>query len=108
MGQGGTVAVELVTTKDTTAPEMVELFSIDGKSYSIPAKPKFNIVLRYMKVVREEGSQAAEAYLLEELLGEEGFEALCSYEDLTAEQFEAVKKVATKVVLGDQETGKGR
>jgi hypothetical protein len=79
---------------------MVTLFTIGDKEYLIPAKPKVNIALRYLKNVRDKGDDIAAAELMAELLGEDGFNDLAEYDDLTPEQFEAVVKSAQKHVLG--------
>lgn len=101
-------AVELVTAPDTgVAPELVELFTLDGRVFSIPAKPRVSVALRYLWHARQYGEDRAAAELLEALLGAEGFEALVNYDDLTAEQFQAVLDAAQKVTLGALEDAKG-
>lgn len=78
----------------------VVLFSIGGQEYRIPEKPKVNIALKYLVAVERDGEDAAAAMLLRNLLGDEGFEGLADYDDLTADQFEAVMKAAQKHALG--------
>lgn len=95
-----------LTSKSAEEVEQIELFSIDGVSYTIPNKARVNVGLRYMKKMRDESGNAADAWLLEELVGKEGFEALMDYNDLTPEVLEAIVQAAAKVVLGEMETPK--
>jgi len=95
-----------LTSKPAEEVETIELFSIDGVSYTIPNKARVNVGLKYMKLMREQSPTAADAWLLEELVGKEGFEALTGYDDLSAEILEQIVAAAAKVVLGELETPK--
>ena len=99
--------VVLVTGSAPEAPS-VELFSLDGVSYTIPAKPRVNLALRYLWHAKQYGEDRAAAELLESLLGAEGFEALVNYDDLTTEQFDAIMAAATKYTLGALEDTTGK
>jgi len=99
--------VRLVTGSAPPAPN-VELFSLDGVSYTIPAKPRVNLALRYLWHSKQYGDDRAAAELLESLLGAEGFEALMNYDDLTGDQFEAIMRVATRYTLGALEDTTGK
>lgn len=98
------MAVNL-TTQKTEESEMVELFSIDDKPFMVPKKPRLNIALKTMKLMRE-NEDAAAVYMLEALLGEEAFDALAEYEGLTPEVFQLIVEEATKLVFGDKESPK--
>jgi len=67
--------VRLVTGAVPPSPD-VELFSLDGVSYTIPAKPRVNLALRYLWHAKQYGEDRAAAELLESLLGADGFEVL--------------------------------
>lgn len=99
------MAIELVSLPEDVKDEaeQVELFSLDGQMYSIPAKPKVNIALKYLRLVRQQGQEVAAGWLLEELLGTEAYEALMDFEDLTEEQLETVMMVAQTAILGAME-----
>lgn len=81
--------------------EMVTLFKLDGEEYQVPASPRANFALQILAIARDKGEVIASAYALEEMLGVEGFEALQSYEELTADQLNAVIELAGKHALGD-------
>lgn len=100
-------AIKLVS-KPAAEVETVVLFEIDGEAYSIPKKPRLNVALRYLKMVRESGPEAAQAYLLEELVGEAGYEALMNYDDLDQETLGAIAEAAQKITLGGLESPKGK
>jgi hypothetical protein len=94
-----------LTTSDQPADRVV-LFYIDDRPYSIELKPGVNVGLKYLHLVRTVGENQAMGYLLEKLLGAEGYEALMNYDDLTPEQFEKVCDVASKLTLGALEPPK--
>lgn len=87
--------------------ETVPLFVLDGKTYTIPAKPKANITLKYLRNIRTMGEDIAAGELLEGLLGSEGYEALMNHDDLTMDQFQQVMLAAQKHVLGAIEEAQG-
>lgn len=97
-----------LTTGTEEEVEQLELFSIDGKSYGIPNKPRLNVALKTLKLLRTQGEDAASAYMLEAVIGEAAFEALTDYEDLTPETFQAIIMAAQKVVFGGLEAPKGK
>lgn len=98
--------IEMKTPEQTG--NRIVLFSIDGREYDIPAKPRANIALKYLWEVKQRGQEVAAATLLEELIGAEGFQALMEYDDLTQDQLKTVMEAAQKVVLGNAEAPKGR
>lgn len=99
-----------VAPDDAPEQERVTLFAIGETEYSVPAKPRVNVALRYLRNVRKIGPVLAESALLEDLLGEDGYEALCGFEDLTPENMQAISEAANKLALGvleDDSQGNG-
>jgi hypothetical protein len=90
-----------------TLTDTVVLFELDGREYTVPARPRAVIALRYLRAVRDKGTDAAAATLLTELLGVDGFDALCDYEDLTGEQMKAIMESAQKLTMGGMEEAFG-
>lgn len=93
--------------------ERVHLFSIvddDGteRAYSIPKKVKFNVSLKVTELYATEGEIAATAYMLRQLLGEEGYRALVDFDELEQDDFERICEIASNIVLGQRESGKAR
>lgn len=91
--------VEMVTTGGAVA-DRVPIFSIDGVAYTIPAKPRPALALRFLHNRRTVGEDDATDILLEELLGPDGYKALREYDELTTEQLKSVFTIAQKVALG--------
>lgn len=91
----------------TVEVEMVTLFSIGDDEYQIPKTPSAMVGMRYLRNVREKGDDYAAAELMTELLGEDGFNALCDYPNLPDEQLEAIMKAAQKHVMGSLEKIRG-
>lgn len=83
--------------------ERVVLFTIDNEEYTIPKLPRGNLALQYLDKVKNEGSDWADAWLLEEMLGSDAYEALMNFEYLTPEQLDAVLDLCQKQVVGKLE-----
>lgn len=88
--------------------KMVDLFSIDGTVYQMPAKIGANIALGYMRLVRTHGQEAALGWALEQVIGAEAYDALMGCDDLEPEDLEAVMKVVHENVMGAVEAPKGK
>jgi hypothetical protein len=88
------------STASAVTADQVALFSLDGRDYTVPAKPRAAIALRYLRNIKNHGTDHAAAAMLEELLGVDGFNALCDYDDLTAEQMKAIMVAAQKLAMG--------
>lgn len=103
-------AVETIDL-DNGAPvepsEEIPLFKLDGKTYTIPSKPKASVALRYLHELRTKGEDYAAGHMLEAMLGAEAYQALMNYDDLELEQFSAVMAACQKVLLGAIEKTQG-
>jgi hypothetical protein len=100
--------IVLTTSKSRKAGKRVVVFSIDGKDYSVPENPPAGILLSYVDAIRQHGagSGAAEAVMLDLMLGTEGYAALRSYPDLTLKDLARVITKVTGILNGPMETPK--
>lgn len=105
---GGMVDLD-AKPRDHTPVGRVELFRLDGVVYTIPDRTRANIGLKYLWLEKEQGTGPAEQWLLEELVGEDGYRALMEYDHLETEDMERIMTIAQRVVLGslEREEGKG-
>jgi len=105
--------VELKTDTTPDAKKRVTIFTIadaEGKKteYTIPAKPRPNIALKYMWTLKTTGNgDTAAAQLLEDMLGEEGYMALMAWDDLEVEQFKNILDICKDVSMGGMEEAMG-
>ena len=88
------------------APEMIDLFEIDGTMHRVPRKPSASIGLRYLDAAETLGPQAANLYVLRDMLGEDGYRALSTCKTLTDEQLAWVVETIQGLVLGTIEAPK--
>jgi hypothetical protein len=86
--------------------EVVPLFSIDGKEYSVPAEARANDALAFMHISRVQGEAAGIDYMLEAMLGTEGYTALMQFDDLTQDDLENIIKIASEIMMGALESPK--
>lgn len=97
------MGVKIIKKKLPDTEPTVELFTLgdgdDERSYHVPARPRPNISLKYLRMVREDGEAVATSYLLEALLGKDGFRDLSEYEGLEPEDLQAVMKAARELTM---------
>lgn len=105
---GGPNIVSLRSALNPPVDQRVPAFSINGKVYTILTKPKTNAGLRYIHLARTKGAEQAVDYMLETLLGTEGYEALMDFDDLTEEDLTAVINAAARIMTGAVEAPKGK
>ena len=86
-------------------PRHEVLFRLDGKEYEAVANPSASLMLRYLDRLRKWGPNPAISWLLEEMVGAEGYEALLTSPKVTQKDFAAVTRAAVRIVMGDGETG---
>lgn len=86
-------------------PRHEVLFRLDGKEYEAVANPSASLMLRYLDRMRKWGPNPAISWLLEEMVGAEGYEALLTSPKVTQKDFAAVTRAAVRIVMGDGETG---
>ena len=86
-------------------PRHEVLFRLDGKEYEAVANPSASLMLRYLDRMRKWGPNPAISWLLEEMVGAEGYEALLTSPKVTQKDFAAVSRAAVRIVMGDGETG---
>lgn len=86
--------------------EMEPVFELDGDIYQIPKKPSAGMALGYLEMQTKQGPDAAIHWMMIEMLGEEGFDALKTHPDLERETLDAIIQHVERRVLGGLE-GKG-
>lgn len=100
--------ISLTSKKDREEIKTVPLFSIDGKEYSAPAEVPLNVGLKYGNIARRKGEEAAADYMLEQMLGEEGYEALINFDDLSEDDFKNVLEACQNIMVGAVNKGKAK
>ena len=88
------------------ARSTIPVFSIDDKTYSVPAKVRMNQSLRVMHIQRTQGQEAAMDYMMGMMLGDEGYEALMAYDDLTDAVMSDILEIVVSLVYGQVEVPK--
>lgn len=97
--------LRLSSTPDAP-PEMVDLFEVDGEMYQVPREPPASISLKYLEAAEQFGEGAANLYVLREMLGADGYEALSNCKTLTEDHLKWVVTTLLGLVLGTVEAPK--
>jgi hypothetical protein len=101
----------IISLRSARSPEpekRIPAFSINGTVYTLLANPRMNQGMRYVHIARKQGSEIAADYMLEVLLGEDGYEALLGFDDLAEPDLEAILNAASRIMAGAVETPKGK
>lgn len=101
------MTIELHARGEAVPVETVDVFTLNGITYGVPKKPPARIALKYLEYVAEHGEEQGVPYLLRLMLGDEGYEALLSHEDLEEHELAAVFTVVCELALGAIEDPKG-
>jgi hypothetical protein len=88
--------------------DRIPLFELDDKEYSMPGEVKPYVAIRYLWMIRQDGPEYAAAWLMEEMMGTEGFEALAGYEDLKRQDFKAIMNRIREHAMGLIEDDEGK
>ncbi len=88
--------------------EMVDLFEIDDDVYQMPAKPSGGVALGYLDISVESGPEKATKWLIEEAIGEDGYQALMDHPDLEPETLEKIIDAIKDHYLGSKGAGPTR
>lgn len=103
---------EIISLRSRPAGERDEqrkpVFEIDGTVYTIATKPIVSTAMKYAHMARTVGRDEAVDFMLEALLGEEGYTALREFDDLTENDLERVITIASKIMAGATERPKGK
>jgi hypothetical protein len=100
--------VSLRSAVNAPKGERVPAFSINGRVYTILTRPKTNAGLKYIHLARTKGAEIAVDFMLETLLGTEGYEALMDFDDLTEADLTAVIEAASRIMAGAVEAPKDK
>jgi len=99
--------IELTSAAESSG-ETVDVFSLDGVTYTMPKEPKPAIGLRFVWEMKTLGEMDAVANLLTSTVGADAFEALSRADGMTAEQWNQVQQFVIKHSVGATEPGKGQ
>ena len=98
-----------LSTKGPAAERrQVPLFAIDVRCYTVDKPQPPNVGLQYLHQLHPQGPQVAYAFMLEAMLGEEGFAVLMGYDKLQPEHMERLIKDALGILLGSHDGPKGQ
>ena len=97
-----------LTSEAPASAETVDVFSLDGVTYTMPKEPRPAIGLRFVWEMKTAGEMDAVSNLLIATVGRDAFEALTKAEGMTAAQWEQLQQIVIKQTVGGQESGKGQ
>lgn len=84
--------LRLTRKKERERQRRIVVFYIDDEAYTVPAKPGAEISLKALDILAERGEGAAIHYMMKAMLGEDGYSALMTYQDLPPDALAQVMK----------------
>lgn len=106
MRSGPIEPIVIDTTVEREQKEPILLFTIDGENYFMDSEPSPALALRMLEMTETDGESAAMSYVLHEVLGDEGYDALKTCEAMTGEQFTRIVEYIGDHVMGALDAGK--
>lgn len=92
--------LELGTADDS--PKYDVLFRLDGTEYDVLTNPPASLMLGYFDKVRKEGPNVAFSWVLERMLGADGYEAVTTSPKVSKNDFRQVGEAVLTILLGTQ------
>lgn len=98
----------IVTSKNEKKDKIV-LFTIDDKEFTVPAKPGMRVALKFLNQMKKSDNEMyGMLQLLEDMLGEEQYNALLDYEELTDELVGKIAEQCITLALGNAQETTGK
>ncbi len=88
---------------EQTEPERIELFTLEGKTYTMPKKLSANKLLAFMQEMRANGQEAAAVGLLIDCIGMAGYQKLRAYPGLQFADLKAIFDAVSLAAMGAME-----
>jgi hypothetical protein len=93
--------LKLETTGTEEEQKFVPIFTIDDKSYDLWVNPPATVGLRYLKEIRLNGADSAAVWLLYQMIGEDGYDALMNFAELKEGHLDQVLKICREHAMGE-------
>jgi hypothetical protein len=98
--------LRLSSAEELPEPERTTIAYLDDYALTMPTEVPPNVTLRIMRTARRRGDDAAMIEMLEEVIGEEGFDRLVNHQGLTTENLVDLFEVVQRGAMGRFETPK--
>ncbi|MEU5448656.1 hypothetical protein [Streptomyces californicus] len=85
----------------------IPVFTLKGKTYSITDKPRANLALKSLWLMKTHGEDNAMAMIVPEVLGDELMAILMDHDGLTTEQLGDISKRVMQVVFKQAKDDEG-
>lgn len=79
------------------------LFTVNGKAYDLWVNAPASVGLRYLKMVRKEGGESAAVWILEQMIGEDGYDALMGIPNLKDKDLQRIMKIVKEYAMANEE-----
>lgn len=87
--------------------ERVDIFEVDGKTYSVAKVARADLGLEYLDRVETDGPDVAQAWLIRTTVGDEGFDALRKVKGLEQKDWDAIQERIRDIVNPKARSSRG-
>lgn len=89
--------------------DRIVLFTIDDKEFTVPAKPGMRVALKFLnEMKRSDNEMFGMLQLLQDMLGDEQYNALLDYEELTDDLVGKIAEQCVALALGNAQDTVGK
>ncbi|WP_432131254.1 hypothetical protein [Streptomyces tendae] len=85
----------------------IPVFTLKGKTYSITDRPRANLALKSLWLMKQHGEEQAQAMIVPEALGPELMAVLMDHENLTPEQLAEISQRVMRIVFNQAQDDEG-
>lgn len=93
--------LKLESTGVVEEEKFVPVFTIDDEEYLLWINPPATVGLRYLKEIKLRGPDAAAVWLLEQMIGEDGYDALMNFKELKPGNIDRVLEICKEYSMGE-------
>jgi hypothetical protein len=79
------------------------LFRLGGTSYKVLTNPPASLMIEYFDRMRKDGTNVAFSWVLEEMVGEEGYQVLLKDPRVSRANFRQIVDAVMRIVLGNSD-----
>jgi hypothetical protein len=99
----------IIVTSTHEKQDRIVLFTIDDTDFTVPAKPGMRVALKFLnEMKRSDNEMFGMLQLLQDMLGDDQYNALLDYEELSDELVGKIAEQCVSLALGNSKETTGK
>lgn len=99
----------IIVKSSNEKKDRIVLFTIDDREFTVPAKPGMRVALKFLnEMKRSDNEMFGMLQLLQDMLGDDQYNALLDYEELSDELVGKIAEQCVTLALGNAQENAGK